>query len=223
MTLVAGEPYDTERVLTGVAGEPYDTERVLTVPNILSFIRLLGVPLFLWLLLERQSEIWAVVVLIIGGATDWLDGYLARSWHQRSRLGQVLDPLADRLYILATLIGFAIRGIVPWWLVALLAARDGLMASTIWPALRRRGFASLPVHFLGKAATFALLYAFPLVLLGGLGDEQWHSIVKAIGWACVIWGAGLYWWSGLLYIGQGVEVIRRFPLESRRSLGGRTG
>ncbi|HEY3409476.1 MAG TPA: CDP-alcohol phosphatidyltransferase family protein, partial [Propionicimonas sp.] len=82
--------------MTGVAGEPYDTERILTVPNILSFIRLLGVPLFLWLLLERQSEIWAVVVLIIGGATDWLDGYLARSWHQRSRLGQVLDPLADR-------------------------------------------------------------------------------------------------------------------------------
>jgi cardiolipin synthase (CMP-forming) len=223
MTLVAGEPYDTERVLTGVAGEPYDTERVFTVPNILSFIRLLGVPLFLWLLLERQSEIWAVVVLIVGGATDWLDGYLARSWHQRSRLGQVLDPLADRLYILATLIGFAIRGVVPWWLVLLLAARDGLMASTIWPALRRRGFASLPVHFLVKAATFALLYAFPLVLLGGTGDQLWHSVVKIIGWAFVIWGAGLYWWSGLLYIGQGVEVIRRFPLESRRSIGRHPG
>jgi cardiolipin synthase (CMP-forming) len=218
MAVVAGEPYDTERVMTGVAGEPYDTERVLTVPNILSFIRLLGVPLFLWLLLERQAEVWAVVVLIVGGATDWLDGYLARTWHQRSRLGQVLDPLADRLYILATLIGFAIRGIVPWWLVVLLAARDGLMASTIWPALRRRGFASLPVHFLGKAATFALLYGFPLVLVG-TGNELWHTVVRVIGWACVIWGAGLYWWSGLLYIGQGVEVIRRFPLESRRAVG----
>ncbi|MCC6496839.1 MAG: CDP-alcohol phosphatidyltransferase family protein [Propionibacteriaceae bacterium] len=204
--------------LAPVTAEPYDTERVLTVPNILSFIRLLGVPLFLWLLLEQQAEIWAVVVLIIGGATDWLDGKLARSWHQRSRLGQVLDPLADRMYILAILIGFAIRGIVPWWLVVLLAARDVLMASTIWPALRRRGFASLPVHFLGKAATFALLYAFPLVLLGGTGTEFWHVVAKIIGWACVIWGAGLYWWSGLLYIGQGAEVIRRFPLESARSL-----
>lgn len=201
-----------------MTAEPYDTERVLTVPNILSFIRLLGVPLFLWLLLEREAEIWAVVVLVIGGATDWLDGKLARSWHQRSRLGQVLDPLADRMYILAILIGFAIRGIVPWWLVVLLAARDVLMASTIWPALRRRGFASLPVHFLGKAATFALLYAFPLVLLGGTGTEQWHTVAKILGWACVIWGAGLYWWSGLLYIGQGSEVIRRFPLESGRSL-----
>lgn len=198
-----------------VAGEPYDTERILTVPNILSFIRLLGVPLFLWLLLERHSDVWAVVVLAVGGATDWLDGTLARRWHQRSRLGQVLDPMADRAYILATLIGFAIRGIVPWWLVVLLAARDIMMATAIWPALRRRGFASLPVHFLGKAATFALLYGFPLVLLGA-GDEPWHVVVRTIGWACVIWGAGLYWWSGLLYLGQGFDVIRRFPLDAER-------
>lgn len=201
------------------AGEPYDTERVLTVPNILSFIRLLGAPLFLWLLLERHSDVWAVVVLAVGGATDWLDGKLARSWHQRSRLGQVLDPMADRAYILATLIGLAIRGIVPWWLVVLLGARDIMMATTIWPALRRRGFASLPVHFLGKAATFALLYGFPLVLLGA-GDELWETVARTLGWACVIWGAGLYWWSGLLYVGQGVDVIRRIPLERRDSVDG---
>ena len=182
-----------------MAGEPYDTERVFTVPNVLSFIRLAGVPFFLWLLLVREADIWAVVVLAVGGATDWLDGYLARSWHQRSRLGQVLDPLADRLYILATLVGFAIREIVPWWLVALLAARDVLMVTTIGPALRRRGFVSLPVHFLGKAATFALLYAFPLVLLGS-GDASWQLVIRVVGWACVIWGAALYWWSGLLYL-----------------------
>jgi cardiolipin synthase (CMP-forming) len=196
-----------------MAGEPYDTERVFTVPNILSFIRLAGMPLFLWLLLVREADLWAVAVLAIGGATDWLDGYLARSWHQRSRLGQVLDPMADRLYILATLIGLAIREIVPWWLVVLLAARDLVMATTIWPALRRRGFASLPVHFLGKAATFSLLYAFPLVLLGS-GSGFWPELARVIGWACVIWGAGLYWWSGLLYLGQGAEVVRRFPLEA---------
>lgn len=197
-----------------MAGEPYDTDRVLTVPNILSFIRLLGVPLFLWLLLVREADGWAVLVLAIGGATDWLDGRIARRWHVRSRLGQVLDPMADRLYILATLIGLALREIVPWWLVALLAARDVLMATTIWPALRRRGFASLPVHFLGKAATFALLYAFPLVLLGS-GDQAWQQVAKVAGWAFAIWGAGLYWWSGLLYLGQGVEVIRRFPVAGR--------
>ena len=199
-----------------MAGEPYDTERVFTVPNVLSFIRLAGVPFFLWLLLVREADIWAVVVLAVGGATDWLDGYLARSWHQRSRLGQVLDPLADRLYILATLVGFAIREIVPWWLVALLAARDVLMVTTIGPALRRRGFVSLPVHFLGKAATFALLYAFPLVLLGS-GDASWQLVIRVVGWACVIWGAALYWWSGLLYLGQGFEVVRRFPVSREPS------
>ena len=199
-----------------MAGEPYDTERVFTVPNILSFIRLAGVPLFLYLLLVREADVWAVVVLAVGGATDWLDGHLARRWHQRSRLGQVLDPLADRLYILATLIGFAIREVVPWWLVFLLAARDVLMFTTIWPALRRRGFVSLPVHFLGKAATFALLYAFPLVLLGS-GDDAWQIGMRVVGWACVIWGTALYWWSGLLYLGQGVDVIRRFPLNRGRA------
>jgi cardiolipin synthase (CMP-forming) len=201
-----------------MAGEPYDTTRVFTVPNILSFIRLAGVPIMLWLLLVGEADLWVVVVLAVGGATDWLDGYLARAWHQRSRLGQVLDPLADRLYILATVIGLAIREIIPWWLVVLLAARDLVMATTIWPALRRRGFASLPVHFLGKAATFALLYAFPLVLLG-TGEGLWAQVARIVGWACVIWGAALYWWSGLLYLGQGAEVVRRFPLERGKRRG----
>jgi cardiolipin synthase (CMP-forming) len=194
-----------------MTGEPYDTERVLTVPNVLSFVRLAGVPVFLWLLLVAKADYGAFAVLAAGGATDWLDGKLARLWHQRSRLGQVLDPLADRLYILSTLIGLAIRGIVPWWLVVLLATRDVVLAVTIWPALRRRGFASLPVHLMGKAATFALLYAFPLVLLGN-GEQPWQVVARVVGWACVIWGAALYWWSGLLYLGQGAEVIRRYPL-----------
>ena len=190
-----------------MAGEPYDTERVLTVPNILSFIRLLGVPVFLWLLLERQSDVWAVVVLVIGGATDWLDGKLARSWHQRSRLGQVLDPLADRLYIMATLVGIAMRAIVPWCKAALLAARDALMFTTIWPSLRRRGFTSLPVHFLGKAATFALLYAFPLLLLGD-GEGTLATLADVFGWAFAIWGIGLYWWAGIIYAWQVRTLLR---------------
>jgi len=193
-----------------VAGEPYDTTRVWTLPNVLSFLRLLGVPVFLWLLLVQENDVWAVVVLAVGGATDWLDGYLARKWNQRSRLGQVLDPLADRLYILATLIGFVLRDIVPWWLVVVLVSRDVLMFATMWPALRRRGFVSLPVHFLGKAATFLLLYAFPLVLLGS-GEEPWQLVARVIGWALVIWGTLLYWSAGVLYLRQGFDVIRRFP------------
>ncbi len=191
-------------------GEPYDTDRVLTVPNVLSFIRLLGVPVFLWLLLSRQYDVLAVATLAFLGATDWVDGYLARKYHQRSRLGQVLDPFADRMYILATLIGLAIRGTIPWWMVVLLLARDVMMAVFVLPLLRTRGFITLPVHFLGKAATFCLLYAFPMVLLGE-GPEQWQLVCRVIGWAFALWGAGLYWCAGLMYVGQTLDVLRRFP------------
>ncbi len=191
-------------------GEPYDTERIVTLPNALSFIRLLGVPLFLWLLLARQYDLWAVAALVFLGATDWVDGYLARKYHQRSKLGQVLDPLADRLYILATLIGLAIRGIIPWWMVLLLVSRDVLMAAVVLPLRRRRGFVTLPVHFLGKTATFCLLYAFPMVLLGA-GPEPWQLWFRVIGWAFALWGAGLYWCAGLMYFGQTLDVLRRFP------------
>lgn len=187
----------------------YDTDRVLTVPNILSFLRLLGVPLFLWLLLDRQSDVWAVVVLAISGLTDLLDGRIARAWHQVSRLGQMLDPVADRLYILATIIGFALRDIIPWWLVGLLIGRE-LMIVALVPFLRRRGYTSLPVHLVGKIATFCLLYAFPLVLLG-VADGLWALIARVIGWAFVIWGTGLYWWAGLLYVRQTVQLLHDTP------------
>lgn len=192
-----------------MAGEPYDTDRVLTVPNVLSALRLLGVPVFLWLLLGPRHDVAAVVVLALGGLTDWLDGFLARRWNQRSRLGQMMDPVADRLYILATVVGLALRDIIPWWLVALLVARDVILALLV-PFLSTRGFSSLPVHFLGKAATFALLYALPLVLLGA-GDSPGATAARAIGWASAIWGTGLYWWAGLLYVRQTADVLRRFP------------
>ena len=153
-----------------------------------------------------------ILLLIVSGFTDWLDGFLARRWNQISRVGQLLDPIADRLYILATLVGLLLRGIVPWWFVVILLSRDVLMAGVLW-VLKRRDVVGLPVHFLGKAATFALLYGFPFVLLGA-GDPPWQVAARVLGWACVIWGAGLYWWSGLLYLGQGADVIRRIPVGS---------
>jgi len=190
-------------------GEPYDTERILTLPNVLSFVRLLGVPLFLWLL-AQQYDLLAVVALVFFGATDWVDGYIARKYNQRSKLGQVLDPAADRLYILATLIGLAMREIIPWWLFVLLIARDVLMAVVVLPLLRTRGFISLPVHFLGKTATFCLLYAFPMILLGS-SAEPWAMAFQVIGWAVALWGTLLYWCAGLMYFGQTLDVLRRFP------------
>ena len=106
----------------------YDTDRVWTLPNVLSFARLAGVPLFVWLVLSPRADLVAVVVLMVAGFTDWLDGFLARRWRQTSRVGQMLDPIADRLYILAIVVALAIRGLVPWWLLVVLAARDLLLA-----------------------------------------------------------------------------------------------
>jgi cardiolipin synthase (CMP-forming) len=193
----------------------YDTDRVWTLPNMLSFLRLAGAPLVLWLIIGPQADALAVLVLALGGFTDWLDGYLARAWHQISRIGQMLDPIADRLYILAVLLGLALRGIVPWWLVALVVGRDVVIAFLV-PVLKTRGFSSLPVHFLGKAATFSLLYAFPLVLLGS-GEQGWLQLAWVLGWAFAIWGTALYWYAGGLYIAQTIKLLQTVPPIHRRN------
>ena len=136
--------------------------RVWTVPNALSFIRLLGVPLLLWLLLGPQEDGWALIVLMFSAFSDWADGKLARLLNQFSRLGEILDPLADRLYVLATLFAFVVRDIIPWWLAALVLARDVILTLAL-PVLTRRGYPPYKVHYVGKAATFCLLYALPLL------------------------------------------------------------
>jgi cardiolipin synthase len=186
------------------------TDRILTIPNILSFLRLLGVPLFLWLVLGPEADGWAVVVLIVSGLTDWLDGTIARATGQISRLGQLLDPLADRLYIAATLLGLALREIIPWWLVIALLGRD-LVLAVVLALLKRRGITGLPVHFLGKAATFCLLVGFPLLLLGadatGTGASL-AEVARVLGWAMTLWGTALYWWAGILYLVQARAILR---------------
>ena len=197
----------------GVQATEVTTDRVLTVPNALSFARLLGVPLFLWLILGPEADGWAIVLLVVSGVTDWLDGTIARATGQISRLGQLLDPLADRLYIIATLVGLLLRGIIPWWLVALLLLRDLVLLATV-PALRARGLTALPVHFLGKAATFNLHYAFPLLLLGD-GNSPAAFAATVVGWAFVIWGTALYWWAGILYLEQVRRLVR--DVEPRRA------
>ncbi|MDP9822950.1 CDP-alcohol phosphatidyltransferase family protein [Nocardioides massiliensis] len=190
------------------------TARVWTVPNLLSGLRLLGVPLFLWLVLGPEADGWALLVLMASGVTDYLDGYLARRLNQMSQLGQLLDPIADRLYILAVVFGLAWRDIIPWWLALLLPARDVFLWCLV-PFLRTRGYSALPVHFLGKAATFNLLYAFPLLLLGD-GTGVVATLAQVFGWAFAIWGTSLYWWAGLLYAWQVRKLLadhdRRAPV-----------
>jgi cardiolipin synthase len=221
----AGAPQDPEASpMTGSLGLPslapkgvalYDTDRVWTLPNVLSFLRLAGVPLVLWLILGPQADGLAVLVLALGGFTDWLDGYLARAWHQTSRIGQMLDPIADRLYILAVLIGLALREIVPWWLAVIIVGRDVFVVVLV-PILKTRGYSSLPVHFVGKVATFCLLYAFPLVLLGS-GQQGWLQVAWVLGWAFAIWGTALYWYAGGIYALQIIRFLRSTPSIHDRS------
>lgn len=175
-------------------------DRWLTVPNVLSVLRVLTVPLFLYLLLGPHEDVWAIVLLAVSGFTDWLDGKLARWLNQYSTLGAMLDPVADRLYILATLVAFVIRDIFPWWAAALLVLKDVAVGLCL-PLLRRRGYAPPDVHYIGKAATFVLLYAFPLLLLAQ-GTNAAARIAHPIATAFAVWGAALYVWTGVLYLIQ---------------------
>ena len=186
--------------------------RVVTLPNALSALRLIGVPVFVWLLLTGRDG-WAVTLLFVSGFTDYLDGLLARRWNQVSRLGQLLDPAADRLYILSTLLGLAYRGVIPWWLTGLLICRDAVLTLTL-PVLRYYGYGPLPVHFLGKAATFNLLCAFPFLLLGQVGGAV-GAIALGLGWALAIWGAVLYGWAGWLYLQQVARVVALARADAR--------
>jgi cardiolipin synthase (CMP-forming) len=183
------------------ADAPAGRDRILTIPNGLSVARLLGVPAFLWLVLGPHADGWAVGLLIASAATDWLDGKIARALNQQTRLGEALDPAADRLYIAATLIALAIRAIVPWWLLGLLALRELIVAAALALLKRRRGFGTLQVSFVGKTATLCLLYAFPLLLLGA-HPGTWAEVARIIGWAFAIWGTALYWWAAMLYLTQ---------------------
>jgi len=197
------------------------SDRILTIPNVISLIRLLGVPVFLYLFLVERADAAAVAVLAIGGTTDWVDGYLARRLGQVSRLGELLDPFADRLYILATLAAFTVREIVPWPFAAALLAREALLLACL-AVLRAHGFGPLPVHYVGKTATFILLLAFPMLLLADAlraadAAATAVTVTHSSGWALAWWGLGLYWVAGALYVVQAARLLRatRSPAERR--------
>jgi len=185
-------------------------QRVWTIPNILSVIRLVLVPVFVYLLLVPHAYGPAVAILMFTGASDWADGKIARLVpNQSSRLGELLDPLVDRIYMVTVPVSLALAHVVPWWVVAVLLGRDLLLAATL-PVLRRHGVPALPVTYIGKAATFALMSGFPLILLGQW-DALWSRVIGDIGWGFVIWGIGMYLWSAVLYLIQVRMVVRRLP------------
>lgn len=177
-----------------------------TIPNLLSALRLLGVPVFFWLIVGPEYDGLALIVLVVSSFTDWLDGYLARKLNQFSRLGELLDPLADRLYVIAALAALFIRDLLPIWVVIALILRD-VALSLLLIYLKRFGITGVPVHFVGKAATMNLLYALPLILLGTFSGYV-GQIAHVFGWAFLIWGITMYWYAGLLYFQQVFEMRR---------------
>jgi cardiolipin synthase len=203
---VGGPPSQPVPPAANQEGRPVVSNRVLTVPNALSLLRLVGVPLFLWLLIDGSHTAWAAVVLMVSGVTDYLDGKIARHYGLVTRVGQVLDPLADRLYILATLLGLGWVEAIPWWLVGVLLAREVFIAA-LGPVLRAYQLPLPPVHFIGKAATFNLLSAFPLILLGQ-GESTAATVVLVVGWAFAWWGTVLYWVAGIMYAVQVRQMVR---------------
>jgi CDP-diacylglycerol--glycerol-3-phosphate 3-phosphatidyltransferase len=198
---------------SGAPGPVGRTDRVWTVPNALSALRLLGVPLFLYWVLVTEQDGRAILLLMAAGASDYLDGKIARKFGQFSRLGQLLDPAADRLYIAATLLALVARDGLPLWWALALVGRDLALAPTL-PVLRRHGYGPLPVHFLGKAATFNLLYAFPM-LLAALPERHGTlaTVFRPLGWAFATWGSLLYLWAGVLYVVQVRQLVRADRLE----------
>jgi cardiolipin synthase len=181
------------------------SNRILTVPNILSFIRLALVPVFLVLIIAGEDAL-ALVVLVISSVSDYLDGVIARRFGQITRLGQLLDPAADRLFIFAALIGLASRGIIPWWLFLVIVARDAMLV-VLGIVLANHGYGPLPVHRLGKAGTLCLFYALPILMVGQAFPAA-VAVADPIGWAFALWGVFLYWWGGALYVAQTARLVR---------------
>lgn len=179
----------------------------LTIPNALTALRGLGVPLFIWLALVKEADGWAIFVLALGGISDYLDGKLARLWNQTSRFGELADPAIDRIYIFAVLIVLYLREALPLWIIIALLARD-LILAILTLALTRKGQPPLEVTYLGKAATFNLLYAFPFLLLA-LSQSWLGTIAFILGWAFTIWGSALYLATGISYLRSGLNRLNR--------------
>lgn len=184
---------------------PKAMNRVLTVPNLISFLRICSIPYIAWLI-TKNHMILALVVLAISAFSDCIDGYIARRWNQVSKLGQILDPIADRLLIIFSTVALAIAAIIPWWALVLVVLRDVIMAALV-VLLAQHDYGPLPVNFVGKAGTALIMLAIvSLMIVYAVGTEAMF-VLYAAAIACGIWGIVLYWYAGLLYYRQAYVLL----------------
>jgi len=175
------------------------SNRIVTVPNLLSLIRLACLPWFLWLLFvenDRASAAWLLGAL---GATDWVDGYIARHFNQVSELGKVLDPTADRLLFVVGVGGIIIDGSAPFWFSILVLVREALLGVTLL-VLTFMGMKRFDVSWAGKAGTFGLMWAFPMFLMGNAGDNWFQQLCSVAAWLCGIPGLVLSYYAAFRYV-----------------------
>ena len=184
----------------------FSRKEILTIPNGITGIRALAIPFFLWAYISLDNVLLALVILTVGAVSDYVDGKVARALNQESALGAMLDPAIDRAYIAATVIALVIKDVVPLWMLLLLIGRD-LWLALILAIKRRRGTGVFEVSFLGKSATFNLLYAFPFLLVAG--DSGIGQVFFIGGWGFAIWGLGLYLVTALQYTFVAIREFRK--------------
>lgn len=186
---------------------PAPTDKIFTVPNVISMLRIVSIP-FITALVMHHHLFASLVVLAASCASDGVDGYIARRYNQVTKLGQLLDPIADRLLIICSMLALAWVGIVPWWVLVLVALREVVLGIQIL-CLAQFGYGPLPVHFVGKAATAMLMITVPVFIVSEMGSGRLFNVLHYGGDACAIWGCTLYWIAGFIYIHQGVGLIRQ--------------
>ena len=183
--------------------------RIITIPNVISVVRLLCVPLFVWLLFGPEDRIAALVLLGVLGATDWVDGYIARHFDQGSDLGKILDPTADRILLLVATLALVIDGAVPAWLgIAVLVREAVISIATL--ALAAAGARRIDVQWAGKAGTFALMFAFPGFLwLSAISPSTgYYDALEVATWVCAIVGLVLSYYAAAMYVPLARQALR---------------
>ncbi len=181
-------------------------DRIFTVPNVITMVRLVCIPIFVWLLFGAHEQTAAAILLAVLGATDWVDGYVARHFGQVTTLGKVLDPVADRLLVGTAVISIMVYGAVPLWFGLATIARE-VLVSVMVLALASLGAARIDVLWVGKAGTFGLMFAYPTFLLG-YGDASWQEPIKVIAWVTGIVGLALAWYAAGSYVGPARKALR---------------
>lgn len=181
-------------------GRRVGEDRILSLPNVITTVRLVLIPVFVWLLVEPHHRDWfpAAVVLAVAGATDWLDGQVARRFDQVTRLGKVIDPTADRILLATSVVGIVAAGAIPIPIATIALTREGLVAIAA-VGLALAGARRIDVTVIGKAGTFGLMVAFPLFLTGH-SNVGWHHTALILAWMTSIIGLVLGWISLVLYV-----------------------